>query len=296
MRVLIVGCGYVGLELGAELGRQGHEVCGLRRSHDRTPELEAAGIKPLTADITRRETLARVPEGWDWVVECVSAGGGGAGAYRRVYLQGTRNLVEWLTESPTKKLVYTSSTSVYAQNDGSVVAEDHPAEPETESGKILLATEQVLLEAARAGRVPAVVLRVAGIYGPGRGYWLHRYLARGAESEEEPQRIVNMIHRDDVAGAVIAALQHGQPGEIYNAVDDEPVSQVALLQWFSNVCRRPEPLPGLDHPKAERKRGVTSKRVSNYKLKSDLGYHFKYPSFREGYAAELRKASGGQVG
>jgi nucleoside-diphosphate-sugar epimerase len=294
MRVLIVGCGYVGLTLGAELARQGHEVWGLRRSPEPAPELKEAGIRALTADITRRETLTAIPTIWDWVVECVSATRGGPGEYRQVYLEGTRNLVNWLAQSPPKKLVYTSSTGVYAQNDGSIAIEISPTLPETETGRILVETERVLLEAAQAGRVPAVVLRVAGIYGPGRGYWLRRYLAQGAGTTEEPERIVNMVHRDDVAGAIIAALQHGLPGAVYNVVDDEPVSQAALLRWFAARCpHHPPSQASAEEVGSPRKRGrATSKRVSNRKLKSELGYHFKYATFREGYAEEIRKLAG----
>src|SRR5665213_1600637 len=165
MRVLIVGCGYVGLALGAELIRQGHEVFGLRRSAAAEKELQAAGIKPLVADITRPETLAKLPRGFDWVVNCVAAGGG-AENYRRVYLEGTRNLLEWLAGAPPEKFVHTGSTSVYAQYDGSAVTEASPAEPVAATAKILRKTENILLAAARE-KIPAVILRVAGIYGPG---------------------------------------------------------------------------------------------------------------------------------
>ena len=128
MRVLIIGCGYVGMALGAELVKQGHEVFGLRRSLGAEAEFKAAGIKPLRGDITKAGQLAQLPGGYDWVVNCVSASGGGAQEYREVYLQGMRNLIEWLGAGPLKKFVYTSSTSVYGQNDGSVVKESSPTE------------------------------------------------------------------------------------------------------------------------------------------------------------------------
>src|SRR5208337_4086266 len=153
MRTLIVGCGYVGLPLGAELVKQGHEVFGLRRGMGAEAEFKSAGIKLLTGDITKAEQLTQLPGGYDRVVNCVSASGGGAEEYREVYLRGTRNLVEWLGAAPPKKFVYTSSTSVYGQNDGSLVKESSPTEPAVETGKILVETERVLLEAAR-GRMP----------------------------------------------------------------------------------------------------------------------------------------------
>src|SRR5690242_9879435 len=124
MRVLIVGCGYVGLPLGKELARQGHEVFGLHRGALAEVELKAAGITPLRADITQPASLAKLPRDFDWVVNCTASGGGGSDDYRKIYLEGNRNLVAWLAGSPLKKFIYTSSSSVYGQNDGSVVTEE----------------------------------------------------------------------------------------------------------------------------------------------------------------------------
>ncbi|MCX6891138.1 MAG: SDR family oxidoreductase [Verrucomicrobia bacterium] len=289
MRVLIVGCGYVGRALGAELTRQGHEVAGVRRSRGAQADLRSAGIQPIVADITQLGELAALPRGWDWVVNCSSSSGGAAADYREVYLHGTRNLVEWLMAAPPRKFVYTSSTSVYGQNDGSLVTEDCPTEPAVETGQVLVATESLLLEAARQRGFPAAILRVAGIYGPGRGHWFKQYMAGTAVVEGEGQRLLNMIHRDDVVGAIIAALQNGQPGQVYNAADDEPVSQHAFYQWLSATLGGPmPPVVPADAPAAS-KRGATNKRVSNRRLRLELGCQLKYPTFREGYAAEIER-------
>jgi nucleoside-diphosphate-sugar epimerase len=287
MRVLIVGCGYVGMPLGAELVKQGHQVFGLRRRTGADADFKSAGIKPLTADITKAEQLAQLPGAYDWVVNCVSASGGGAEEYREVYLQGTRNLIEWLGAAPPNKFVYTSSTSVYGQDDGSLVKEGSPTEPAVETGKILVETEQVLLEAAKGRGFPAVILRLAGIYGPDRGYWFKQYLKNEARIEGNGARILNMIHRDDVAGAIIAALKSGRPGEVYNAVDDEPVTQLSFFQWLSGPLGKELPPSAPEDAEVVRKRGVTNKKVSNRRLKMELGYQFKFATFRQGYTAEL---------
>ena len=285
MRVLIVGCGYVGLPLGVGLVRQGHEVFGLRRTA--AEELKAAGITPLQADITLAETLTPLPRDFDWVVNCAASGGGSADGYRQLYLQGTRNLIEWLAPTPPKKFVYTSSTSVYGQNDGSLVKESSPTEPQAETAKVLVETEQVLLEAVRLRNFPAVVLRVAGIDGPDRGHWFKQYLKDEARMEGKGERLLNMIQRDDLVGVILAALKNGRPGEVYNAVDDEPVSQLHFFTWLAGSLDKPLPPSGSEDAEANRKRGGTNKKVSNRRLKMELGYQFKYPTFRQGYTAEL---------
>ncbi len=284
MRTLIVGCGYVGLAAGTELARQGHPVSGLRRTNSSEPVLRQAGLQPLFADLTRPESLAHVRPEFDWVVHCISAPNSSVQAYRATYVEATRHLLAWLSKAPVKKLVYTSSTGVYAQNDGSTVDEVSLTEPATETSRALLEAERLLLEAARQNRCPAVILRVAGIYGPGRGYWLRQFLSGEARLEGDGQRVLNMVHRDDVAGAIIAALQRGEPGEIYNITDNEPVTQLEVFTWLSKRLNRPLPPAGKAAP---RKRGVTNKRISNECLRTQLGYRLKYPTFREGYAAEL---------
>lgn len=314
MKCLIVGCGYVGLPLGVELIRQGHEVFGLRRTAAAEDELKAAGIKPLAADITRADELAKLPREFDWVVNCVASRGGSAEDYRQIYLHGTRHLLEWLApafaEAPArqalKKFVYTSSTSVYGQTDGSQVKESSPTDPAAETAKVLLETEKLLLEdsgsrlrggeaatAAQARglsphqKVPAVILRVAGIYGPDRGHWFKQFLKNEARIEGDGSRLLNMIHRDDAIGCIIAALKNGRAGEIYNAVDDEPVSQANFFQWLAATVGKYPPPAVPEDSEENRKRGVTNKRVLNRKLKMELGYQFKYPNFRKGYSAEI---------
>jgi nucleoside-diphosphate-sugar epimerase len=271
-----------------ELVRQGHAVSGLRRSLAAETELKRAGIRPLHADITRPETLAALPHAFDWVVNCTASGGGEAENYRKIYLEGNRNLLAWLARSPPKKFVYTSSTSVYAQNDGSVVTEASPVEPEAPTAQVLVETEQFLLAEAHK-KFPALILRVAGIYGPARGHAFKQYLRGEARIEGEGARWLNMIHRDDVIGAIIAALERGTPGEIYNAADNEPVNQLKFFEWLAAELQKPLPPRVPADTEVWRKRGVTNKRISNAKLLSKLGYQFKFPDFRAGYAAEITR-------
>lgn len=289
MRALIVGCGYVGLPLGRSLVKAGHAVAGIRRSAGSAEELERAGLMPILADITRREDLDKIPGRFDWVINTTASSRGGAEDYRAVYLQGTRHLLDWLSAHPPQKYVYTSSTSVYAQTDGSTVTEESPTEPANETSRVLVETEQALLRAARERNFPAIILRVAGIYGPERGHPFKQYLQGEARISGDGLRLMNMIHRDDVVQAIMAALERGQPGEVYNAVDDEPVTQRDYFAWLADRLGRSVPPVDLDPEDAARKRGLTQKRVSNRKLRQELSCELNYPTFRQGYVAEIAR-------
>jgi len=285
MRVLIIGCGYVGVALGRELVSRGHEVHGLRRTA--SEELPEAGIKLVVGDVSEPGGL-RGGTDYEWVVNCVSSSGGGVEGYHKTYVEGTKNILEHFRMKSPVKFVYTSSTGVYGQTDGSEVDERSPTEPEAETAKELVAAERLLLDASEEGRFPTIVLRVAGIYGPGRGYWLKQFLRGEARVEGLGERWINMVHRDDVAGTIIAALERGKAAEVYNVVDDEPVTQLAMFKWLAKRFEREMPQGAEVTASGERKRGATNKRVSNRKLKRELGYAFRFPTFREGFGVLAR--------
>src|SRR2546423_6725559 len=233
MRVLIAGCGYVGLPLGAALVKDGHAVFGITRRARRKAELEQAGIQPLIADITRPEVLKQIRPEYDWVIDCVASAGGDAADYEKLYLNGTRNLLDWLKGSPPKTFIYTSSTSVYGQTNGSVVDENSPTEPEAQTAKILVQAEALLRGAATTHNFPVVIFRAAAIYGPGRGYAFKQFIDGKAALDATGSRWLNMIHRDDLIGIIRLALERGHSSEIYNAVDNEPVTQRQFFEWLA---------------------------------------------------------------
>jgi nucleoside-diphosphate-sugar epimerase len=284
MRVVVLGCGYVGLELGRQLREDGHDVVGVRRSDSGLDAVADAGLDPVRADVTAPETLADVPDA-DWLVFAASSGGRGATAARRVFVDGLRNAVdEFATrDSPPERLVYTSSTGVYGDHDGDWVDEDTPLAPTTDKTRVLAEAEDVALSAP----VDSTVARFAGLYGPDR-YRLERYLD-GPVTEG----YLNMVHRDDAAGAVRFALEEGVD-DVLLVVDDEPVSKWEFADWLADACGvdRPEKrtkaerLAAGDLSEAARRRILTSKRCSNGRLRA-LGYEFAYPTFRAGYRAAV---------
>jgi nucleoside-diphosphate-sugar epimerase len=267
-RVLIAGCGYVGEAAADLLHAAGWAVEGWTRSVESAASLSAKPYSVREVDISKPAQLAECTGTFDAVVHCASSSGGDAEMYRRVYLDGARNLLETF---PGSKLLFTSSTSVYAQRDGSWVTEESETKPMRETGRILLETERLVLASG------GIVARLAGIYGPGRSALLSKFLAGTAMIDPENDRFVNQVHRDDIAAALFLLLsREAEIAQIYNVVDDQPILQSECYRWLAQRLNRP--LPPIGRPMQERKRGDSNKRVSNAKLRR-LGWTARYPTF-----------------
>jgi nucleoside-diphosphate-sugar epimerase len=215
----------------------------------------------------------------DTIVHCASSGRGGPEEYRQVYLEGIRALY-FLLEP--RQLIFTSSTSVYAQNDGSWVDEDSPAEPQRETGRILVEAEKFVL--ARGG----AVARLAGIYGPRRSVLLQKFLTGEAVIEDGGARFINQVHRDDAASAFFRLAATRAQG-VFNVADSTPASQRETYAWLAEHFGRALPPEGTAD--VDRKRGVTNKRVSNAKLLS-LGWTPRYASFRAAVESDPELVAG----
>ncbi len=286
MATLVVGCGYVGLRLAGQLAGRGGRVYGARRGIPDPAAFEEAGVIPLELDVTRPSTLERVPSGIRRVVNAVSSSRGGPGVYREVYLEGTRALIGRL--GGIERYLHVGSTSVYGQSDGSWVDEDSERSPRTEGSRILVETEDLLLEAWRREGFPAVLARVSGIYGPGRGHLLARYLEGRAVLHRGGARHLNMIHVEDLVDLLEGLLDKGAPGEAYNLSDGAPVTQREFLEWLARELGGPLPPSSGEEPAG--KRAPTDKRVSSRKACELTGHRFRYPSWRQGYAGPVALA------
>lgn len=292
MDIVIVGCGYVGLELARQLADRGHAVTGVRRSTSGLAAVESVdGVQAVRADVTEPESLSALPDA-DWVVVAVSSGGGGPAAARAVYVEGLENvLAEYGSrEAPPDRLVYTSSSGVYGDHDGQWVDEDTPIEPTTEKTQVLAAAEAVALDATAAVGIDGTVVRFAGLYGPDR-YRLERYLSGPVTAG-----YLNMLHRDDAAGVVRHVLETDSAREeVVLAVDDEPVAKHRFADWLADAAGVPRPpkqskaerLAAGDLSAAAKRRIQTSKRLSNDRL-HELSYELRYPTFREGYEPAIQ--------
>ncbi|WP_324756766.1 SDR family oxidoreductase [Haloarcula sp. GH36] len=287
-RVAILGCGYVGLELGRQLTPT-HEVVGVRRSEAGLEAVDEAGLEAVEADITDPLSLDAVPDA-DWLVFAASSGGRGAETAREVYVDGLETAIDhfWSRSDPPERLVYTSSTGVYGDHDGDWVDESTPLSPQTEKTRVLAEAERVARERPTEYGGHGTVARFAGLYGPDR-YRLDRYLEGPVTAG-----YLNMVHRDDAAGAVRFLLEGGHREETVLIVDDEPVEKWAFADWLAEQCdvefppkqTKTERLADDDLSETARRRIQTSKRCSNALLR-ELGYEFAFPTFREGYHAAV---------
>ncbi len=273
MTVLIAGCGDLGTEAGLRFAAAGHRVIGWRRRPQNLP----ADITGEAVDLTRE--LPAVPADTRIVVIATAAGERTEAAYRAGYLEVVANVLGALERDDVRpeRILFVSSTAVYGGFGGAPVDELTPAEPATATARVLLEAEELL-----HARCPdAVVLRLAGIYGPGRTMLIDQVRNATARIPEQAQ-YTNRIHRDDAAAAIVhLTTAVPTPGAVYLGTDDSPAELGDVLSFLAGELGRPQPPAG-----AGGSVGRANKRCSNALLRA-TGFEFAYPSYREGYRAVL---------
>ena len=276
--LLIAGCGDVGGRLGQQLNTVGWTVYGLRRSVALLPE----GIRPVAADLHADACPAAWPsEALDYLVYCAAATEHDEVGYRAAYVDGLRHVLGWLAQQGQrpKRLLFVSSSGVYGQQLGEWIDETSPAEAESYSGRIMREAEQMALHCG----LPASVVRLTGIYGPGRE-WLLKQVRQGYRVVSEPPLYGNRIHVDDAAGLLAYLLQADAGGvlleDCYIGVDNQPAPLHEVVAWLR------EQLDVSHWSEQSTVRRSGSKRCSNARARA-LGWAPHYPSYREGYRAIL---------
>ena len=274
MRVFIAGAGYVGFEAAKLLAQQHLPVVIGQRSTRTLPE----GI--LGAPFNLEDEALTLPEGTSHIVFAAAPDKSDdpIAAYERIYVQGMRNILAAVKRQalPIERIVFTSSTAVYAATDGERVDESTPTKghpPKATALKLLEA------EALTLAHPSGIVVRLAGIYGPGRTR-LIRMVQEGSARCSHPAPIGNRIHRDDCAGALVHLLQLPSPERIYLGVDHAPVELCEVYRWLAQELGVPPP-PESQEPD---ERGRGARKVCDNARLVQSGYTFRYPSYREGYA------------
>lgn len=270
-RPLLIGHGYLGSALAARLDQSGFAVTAVSRF------AEAGSTYPvLSGDVSSRDSLRVIASALaagkpDVIIHCASSSRGGPEAYRSVFVEGLRNLHEVFPGVP---VLFTSSSSVYGQVDGSVVTEESETRPDRETSHLLCEAEAIARDAG------GIVLRLAGIYGPGRSVHLKKMLEGSATIEEGGvSRFLNQIHRHDAVAAIEHLLAGGVEnfrGRTFNLADDIPLTQRECYEGLAAFFHLP--LPPTAPPATHRKRAWTHKIVSNAALRA-TGWRPLYPSF-----------------
>ncbi|MGD2108900.1 MAG: SDR family oxidoreductase [Phycisphaerae bacterium] len=271
MKILIIGCGYVGSALGQTLIQLGHEVVGTTTTPSRLDELENLGITPMQLDLTDADRLRDALREQDTVYLTIAPRQRGMN-YRDVYLAAARRLVDAIRETSVRRIIYTGSTRVYGQTDGTWVDETSPTNPSDENGEVLLQTEQTLLRGVEPPTT-AAVLRLGGIYGPDRDF-KQRIRTLAGTARTDADLYVNLVHLDDIVAALIALLTVPYHG-VLNLVDDSPERRQDL--YDRTLAEASLPPVRWERPPADDATRL-GKRVRNDLVKRTLNLTLKHPA------------------
>lgn len=272
---LVVGCGYLGTRVAARWLAAGDRVVAVTRRPERAEELARLGIEPWVADVTDPDFPAggRLPEAATvfWAVGFDRSSGT---THRDVHVLGLGRLLAALPGAP--RVILSSSTGVWGDEDGRVVTEETPAHPTREAGRVLLEAE-ALLRSHPVG--PGVALRFAGLYGPGR---LPRIadLRAGTPIAADPESWLNLVHVDDAAEVVRVVAAAPAPGPLYVVSDGRPILR---RDWYGTLATLTgSPAPRFDAA-APGSRGA-DKRVDPARLFADLPIRLAHPDARAALA------------
>lgn len=274
MTVLIAGCGDLGTEAGLRFAALGHHVTAWRR----TPRLLPPTFEGVAVDL--REAAPRIPSDAGILVIALAADGHDEDAYRAAYVDGTERILDALERDGVTpgRALFVSSTAVYGGLSGDV-DEESPTEPTAFNGRVMLEAEELFLSRLVSTPTTPTVLRLGGIYGPGRTRLIDQ--VRTGEARATTRRTTR-IHRDDAAAAIVhLTTMPGAPETTYLGVDDSPATHAEVVGFLARELGAPEPQPA----DAGSARGA-DRACSNARLRA-VGWGPTFPSYAEGYRAIL---------
>lgn len=274
MHVLVAGCGWLGTALARRLLARGDRVTGIRRDPARAAALASMGVEPLALDLAQVGADARLPA-VDAIVACQSAGADTEAAYRASYLDANRTLLA-AAERAGAGLVYTGSTGVFGQRDGSDVDETTPPAPASATAEVLVLAEQLILAAAAAG-THASILRLSGLYGPGRVGIVERVRAGTLALGPGDDAWMNFCHQDDAATFVIAALDRAPRGAMLHGSDAGPARRREVVEWIAARA-------GIASPRGKRSAPGPNRRILSARTRAALAVDLRWPTFADGLA------------
>lgn len=285
-RLVIFGCGYIGSAVAEVALAAGARVEALTRNPGKAAALRAMGLpKVVVADLASTDWHAHLEPGPDFVVNTVSSGG--PDSYRRSYVDGMKSILAWVSASasPVGTIVYTSSTSVYPHGGGVTVDEKADASGATSNGAIIRESEMLLENLPARAAARWFILRLAGIYGPGRHHLLDQLREGTATLNGSGAHRLNLAHRDDIVAAILSCLQAPAAVrcEIFNVADPAPALRSEVVQWLAQQLGRTA--PAFDGATAARRGGTPTpdRIIASDKIRRMLAWHPRYPDYRAGF-------------
>ncbi|MCH8921856.1 MAG: SDR family oxidoreductase, partial [Planctomycetes bacterium] len=262
MTKLIFGCGYLGRRVARRWLDDGAQVCAVTRSQDRAAVLAADGLRTIVADINDPRTVAELPAA-ETVLVAVGYDRQADRSIHDVYVGGLRTILDALPAS-IGRLIYISSTGVYGQGNDEWVDERSPCEPTREGGRAVLEAEELLRAHALGDR--SIILRMAGLYGPGR-IPRREDIAAGRPIAAPSDGYLNLIHVDDAADVVLLADGRAKLPSTYIVSDGRPVLRWEYFDALARLLDAPSPkFSATPHDAPAAQRAASSKRVRNRRL------------------------------
>ncbi len=277
--ITILGCGYLGSALAKQCISKGWTVSALTRNSAKAKDLRAMGVdKVIEAQIEDENWHDQLDSSQDFVVNCVGAASSDAQGYISSYIEGQDSVMKWLQQGSVKTFVFTSSTSVYPQSGKRFVDETASCVGVSEKGGLLLAAEQKCFPPV-SSISRSFILRLSGLYGPGRHLLMNK-VKQGEDIDGNEDRILNLIHRDDAANAVISCLQADESnlGRIYNVSDGTHATRGQIVAWLAESLNLSTP-----SFKGDDEEGTPNRKVSNNRILDDLSWSPEYSNYQLGY-------------
>ena len=283
-KITILGCGYLGKKLASSCLDLGWEVSAFTRNEATASELTCLGVHHVvTGKLEERGWHNQIDGEQDYIVNCVGASSPTLDGYQQSYLQGMKSVRAWLSSQQDFTFIFTSSTSVYPQCDGEVVDEKSSHEKVSARGQILLDAEDVCMSQNTESK-KCFVLRLAGLYGPGRHLLIDKVKA-GEALKGRGDRTLNLCHRDDAVTAILAVLKKSPTlarGKIFNVSDNEWAERREIVKWIAHHLELD--VPSFD--KLERE-GTPNRKVSSQLIRNEIGWRPVYDSFKKAYQEML---------
>jgi nucleoside-diphosphate-sugar epimerase len=283
-RLFSFGLGYSAEALAARLARKGWSIAGTARDAANIERLKAQGYAVTRfAGEPDNPGLPRLLAGTTHLLLSIPPGPDGDPVLRHCRDQiAALSTLDWIG--------YLSTVGVYGDHEGALVDETTPPRPNSERTKARVVAESDWLALGEVIGRPVQVFRLAGIYGPGRSA-LDKILAGTARRVVKPGQVFNRIHVEDIATVLEASMARPRAGGIYNVADDEPAAPDEVIAYAAELLGVAPP-PAVPFDEAEltpmaRSFYGDSRRVSNARIKSELGVRLVYPSYREGLSSLL---------